>query len=141
MPSLKIKITADNKAKIEAALKAVNGTAYVHAYTSMEEVSQLVAAAEKQLSNLLPKKSWAGATWLETSGAPVAKAYSRKAFSPRAATRVALLRGSSAWYLVSATKTSVGESGGGAGRLGLTTKQTAEAVDRFREGFDTHAGV
>lgn len=141
MPSLKIKITADNKDKIESALKAVNGTAYAHAYTSADEVLQLVSAAEKQLAKLLPKKSWAGATWAETSGAPVAKAYSRKAFSPRAATRVVLLRGSSAWYLVSATKTSVGESGGGAGRLSLTAEQTAEAVERFREGFDTRAGA
>ena len=56
-----IKITAENAAAIEAALKEVNGRAYQHAYTSLGEVEALAKTAEKRLESMgLPKAMCAG---------------------------------------------------------------------------------
>ena len=131
-----IRITEANAAAIEAALKAVNGKAEAHAYTTFGEIDSLAAAAEAKLEALgLPKSSHrCGALWTETSGSAVSNSYAKKAFG-RAATRVRLQRRPSGWYLVGAVATTIGASGGGKGELILSAEQDAEAVRRLRAGY------
>lgn len=132
MTALNIKIAESNKAAIEAALKAVNGKAYDHAYTSFAEIAELAVAAEEALAALnLPLKERAGATWAETSGAPVPNAYKYS----REGTTVKLARRGAGWYLVSASRMALYKEGGGKGRLALTEAQAAEATKRFQAGF------
>ena len=131
-----IKITAANAAAIEAALKAVNGTAYQHAYTSFAEVEHLVEIANERLAALnLPKGMHKGAKLMKTSGAAVAKAYAKKSFNGRAATTVVIERRSSDWFMVAASKTTVHEGGGGKSSLFLTEAQDAEVIRRTRESY------
>ncbi len=130
-----IKITEENSAAIEAALKAVNGRACQHAYTAYLDLEVMAEAAEKRLEKMgLPKSRRSGAAWSETSGAAVSNSYAKKGFS-RPATSVRLERRSSAWYLVSAIATTIGQQGGGAGRLILTKAQDEEVVRNLRESY------
>ena len=129
------RITEANAAAIEAALKAINGRSTTHTYTTFTEIESLAAAAEAKLEALgLPKTQRAGAAWNETSGSAVSSSYAKKAFG-RAATSVRLERRPSGWYLVGATATTIGASGGGKGRLILAAEQDAEAVRRLRAGY------
>ena len=134
-----IRITESNAAAIESLLKAVNGRAAEHAYTRYSEIENLTAAAEAKLEALgLPKARRAGAQLAEISGAEVSNSYAKKAFH-RAATSVRLERRPSGWYLVCATATTIGASGGGKGSLILTAEQDAEAVRRLRAGYSVKA--
>jgi hypothetical protein len=136
-----IKIVEDNAIAIEDALKAVNGRAETHAYTEFYEVERLAEMAECELSALdLPKADRAGARWTETSGDKVPNACGKK-WHGRNATRVVLERRSAGWYLLSAQKVQIGQSGSGAGRLALTQKQADEAARRLRARFDVLAAA
>ena len=126
-----IKITEPNAAAIGAALRAVNGRAETHAYTTHEEIQALTQSAERQLDDILYKQDWAGAQWTETSSGKVANSYRYT----RDATRVTLERRSSAWYLIEAVGVRVGRNGGGAGRLSLTPTQHEAATRRLAERY------
>ncbi len=134
-----IKITTDNAAAIEAALKAVNGKALQHAYAVAYEIEGLAEDAEKQLESLgLPKSGRVGASWTQTSGGKVSNSYAKKCHS-RTATAVRLERRSTGWFLIEAKKVEVGQSGGGAGLLTLTQAQADDATRRFRARFAVKA--
>lgn len=128
-----IKITMENAAQIEAALKAVNGRSDAHCYTTFGEVFDLTESAEEKLDALfLPTSLHKGAKWVETSGGKVANSY--KGIT-RNATRVTIERRSGGWYLIDVTQASVFKQGGGAGRLTLTAEQAKEASTRFAAQF------
>ena len=134
-----IRITKANIEAIEGALKAANGRATLHAYTTFVEIEATAFAAEAKLEALgLPKAQRAGAQWSEISGSAVAASYAKRAFH-RAATSVRLERRSGGWCLVSAIATMIGASGGGKGTLTLTAEQDAEAVCRLRAGYSVMA--
>lgn len=125
-----IKIIPSNAAAIEAALKAVNGKAEAHAYTSYYEIVELVANADAELARIdLPRSMHAGAEYRALSGEKVNGTYAKKART-RAATRVRLERRSSAWYLTSIEAAEVWQQGGSQ-RLVITPEQQAEALKRF----------
>jgi len=114
---VKIKIHPDNAAKIEAALAAVNGRSYVHAYTSFKEIETLASTAESQLSGRLLKSDRAGVTYRSTSGGRVPASY-RYA---RHATAVEILRGTRAWFLVGVGARTIFREAGNS-QIGVTQK-------------------
>ena len=125
-----IKICEANKAAIEAALKAVNGKAYDHAYTIFGEVEREAVAAEEKLLALVPKSMASGASFASVSGSAVPNAYKYA----RKATFIKLERRSSAWWLVAASDCEVYKDGGKR-RLILTLAQDAKAVLMMRAGY------
>lgn len=134
-----IKISEQYAPAIAAALKTVNGRAIDNAYTEFCEIEALAAVAEKALEALdLPKAQRKGAIWCETSGSRVSNAYAAKCRT-RAATSIRIERRHGGWWLVSATKATVYQEGGGKGRLTLTKAQADEAHRRFAQGFSVAA--
>jgi len=135
-----IRIESKNSAAIEAALKAVNGTAYNHCFTAFAEVLAVATDAEERVVGFVGSKARAvGATVGRTSGAAVLNAYANKCFGPRVATRVMLERRSTGWFLIDAKKAEVWQPGGGGGRIALTQSQRDLAVARFEVRFDVVA--
>lgn len=133
-----IKITAENAAAIAAVLKAVNGKAEAHTYTSAEKIFDLVADAEKELDRIcIPKTMRQGAAYFATSGGKVSSSYAKKAHT-RTATFVCLARRSSGWVMVDACSTSIWQQGGNQ-RLILTKKQHEEAIARFKASLNLAA--
>lgn len=131
-----IKINKVNAEKIESALKDVNGRAYKHAYTDLEEVEAIVARAEKMLADLkLMKKHHVGAQIESVSGADMCNAYAKKCYT-RPATRVRIVRRASGWFLADVQKVTVWQSGGGADVLSLTTSQKNEAISALFEDIN-----
>ena len=126
-----IKIHKPNAEAIEAALKAANGTAVEHTFTTFEEVSALAEEAEKQVSALLPIKGRPGARYVKASGDSVPNSYRGR----RVATGVVLERHSLAWYLVSVERVMLFQTGGGPGQLCLTKEQDVEARERFASQY------
>ena len=132
-----MKITVENRAKIEETLLGVNGRAEQHAYTTLSEIQTLAEAAEAKLEKLgIPKGMRPKAQWLEVSGSSVANAYAKKA-STRKATSVALIRKASGWFLIYASSVPIYKEGGGPGRLLLTQEQASEAIKVFSKQFKT----
>lgn len=125
---MKIKITPDNKAKIDAALNESNGGAVTHTFTTYAEIERLSKNAEDRLSSLLPtKKSWSGAEWMKTSGGSVPNAYKY----PRNVTSVKITRCASGWFLTGVSSRQMyGDAP--SGRLFLTVEQYALAVEKLR---------
>jgi hypothetical protein len=131
-----IKISPENTAAIVEALKAANGRADRHAFTTFAEVEGLVITAESRLAKtLLPKAAHKGARLIAISGDAVPNAYAKKA-TTRAATRMELERRSTAWFVTAITADTVYQSGGGL-RLVLTQTQKDEAVTRFSATLHT----
>lgn len=128
-----IRITTENAAAIEAALKNANGKAFDHAFTTFEDVEAVAHKAEKKLEALgLPLKSRAGAKWVETSGEAVNGSYK----FARKATTVHLIRRTAGWYLASAEQATIYKEGGKAQKIQVTKKQEAEIVERIRVQID-----
>lgn len=125
-----IKINIENAAAITAALKAVNGKAEAHAYTSYYEIVELTANADAELARIgLPRSMHTGAEYRALSGEKVSGTYAKKART-RAATRVCLERRSTGWFLTSIQAAEVWQEGGNQ-RLVITTEQQTEALRRF----------
>jgi hypothetical protein len=130
-----IKISAQKIDAIESALRAVNGKASAHGYTTATEIGYLADTAEFRLEQLgLPKNQRAGAVSVATSGDRVSNSYARKNFF-RIATRVVLERRSTGWSLIDVRRTQIGQQGGGDATLVLTEAQSEEAVRRFRSQY------
>lgn len=125
-----IKVCEANKTAIEAALKAANGKAYDHAYTTYDEIESEANAAEKKLLALVPKSQAPGASFASTSGNAVPNAYKYA----RKATRIKLERRSAAWWLTEVEATEVYKEGGKC-RLTLTASQDAKAVSEIRARY------
>lgn len=118
---------SDLRVQVEKALKAVNGRAEGHTYTTIFEINDLVKAAEARLAALdLPKPQRVGAIFYSTSGTDVPSAYKYS----RAATEVRLERRASGWFLVAITSATIYKEGG-KDKMVLTKTQADEAVKRF----------
>lgn len=126
-----IRICIENSNAIEAALKAINGRASVHAYTSMYEIEQIAIAATAALTSILPVKDHVGAEYASTSGDKMPNAYARKGWAPRSCTRIVISRRASGWFLIDIRVEYVYPSSHGASYLRLTPDQDEKARTRF----------
>ena len=98
MKSINLKfgvLEESSEVRIEAALKAANGGATAHTYTSAREILNIVVQAEKSVLTLLLKKNAIGAKYVAWSGETVANAYKYS----RTGTRINLERRASGWFL------------------------------------------
>jgi len=132
---LKLKISDNpaDQAKIEDALRRVNGQATRHTYSSASEILAIAQEAEQELDRLLlPKKNRAGAVAKKASGSRMPKAYKYR----RAATMVEMMRGSRNWYLTYVLRTRIlPENRAGHLSLMLTQEQDKIAVGSFRKNY------
>ena len=100
---MRIKITQQNEAKINAEFANLNGKAQSHT-ASASEVFELVTAMENKLSELqIAKKNRSGSKAIGMSGGAVPSAYKWQ----RAVNVFDIERGSDAWFLVSIIKTEI----------------------------------
>ena len=135
---MKIKIT--NTEKIRAALDHVNGAATAHT-ASAWDVAQQATAAETHLDALgIAKRDRSGAVRDYVSGERVPRAYTKKNWSGRAATRVRLTRGASGWFVTEIARVTIGQAGGWV-LTRLTPNQYDIALMAFRSGFRVLAPV
>ena len=129
---MKIKINDTNREAINAALKKINGKATEH--TFYDSLSLIYAArdAESQLGNLgLSNGSRSGAIAIANSGGSVANSYKYT----RITTTVTLVRGSSAWFLVSISASETYRRKAGELSVSLTEAQDAEVTEKFRAKY------
>ena len=131
-----IKISPKNAAAIVAALKAINGRADRHAFTTFGEVEGLADTAESRLAKtMLPKTNHKGARLIAISGVAVSNAYAKKART-RAATCVELERRSTGWFITAIRADTVYQAGGSL-RLVLTQLQKEIVMARFAATLHT----
>jgi len=130
---LKISDNPTDQAKIEDALRRVNGQAGLHTYTSASEIIAVAQEAEGKLDQLLlPKQQRAGAVAAKTSGSRMPGAYGYR----RIATRIEMTRGARDWYLTHILKVEVfPENPGRRLSLTLTQEQDKIAVEAFRKSY------
>lgn len=127
-----IKITAANRNAIDAALRAVNGSADTHTFAEAWEIERLVNIANADLARAhLPLSMHHGATFQAMSGEPVAKAYKRQ----RRATYVVLERRKTGWFLATIEPKDIWPAQGGTHRLVLKPWQLTMALQRFKESL------
>ncbi|MFZ4536880.1 hypothetical protein [Propionivibrio sp.] len=129
---MKIKIDIKNVTAIQAVLNQANGRSTAHTFTSAAEIIERAANAEQQLASLgLIKSLRAGATATASSGGSLPNAYKYQ----RIVGAVTLVRGSSAWFLVSATTGDSWCKKAGETRIALTSSQDAAVTEIFRSGY------
>lgn len=117
---------------IRSALRAVNGRATAHAFSTYSEIAHLAQAAEKALQQLqLAPRDRVGAAYTCVSGASVANAYKYA----RTGTRVTLRRRTGGWYLAEIESAMIYAQGGALPRLTLTSQQHAKAVELRRGSY------
>lgn len=135
-----IKICKENSQAIEAALKAVNGTATAHTYTSYDEIQSLAETAENRSNNLLgSKKAIIGAKYSAISGDKVPNAYAKIGFH-RVATNVVLLRKTACWYLIDVVRKELFRTDAGGVRLIFTKAQAEAAIAVLNRNFSVAQG-
>jgi len=134
---LKISDNPTDQAKIEDALRSVNGTASCHTYSSASDILAIAQEAEARLDQLgLPKKDRTGAVATKTSGSKMPKAYKYR----RIATYVKLVRGSRDWYLTCALKVEIyPDTPDRRLSIILTEEQDKLAVETFRKSYHVQA--
>jgi hypothetical protein len=127
-----IKLAKENEAAIEAALKAVNGRASTHAWTTLFELEKAAFWAEKRLERLeLPKAVRPGARFVAQSGETLPNAYKYQATT----TTVELLRRGAGWYLVDAMQSGLYPKATPRHVLTLTPAQDAKAIEVLRRDY------
>ena len=127
---MKIAIRADNAAKIEAALKAVNRDAVAHTFTTFDQIAREADNAEAALLQLINKGDAKGAYYVTISGEAVPNA---RRFA-RTGTKVVLDRGSKGWFLAELRNAPVYQAAGPKW-LTLTAEQDAKAIERLRKAY------
>jgi len=136
---LKLKISDNpaDQAKIEDALRRVNGRATCHTYSSASEIIAIAKEAEEKLDQLgLPKKYRSGVVAEKTSGSKVPKAYKYN----RIATYVKMKRGSRNWFLTFVAKVNVFPDNPERNlSLTLTQEQDKIVVEIFRKSYHVAA--
>lgn len=127
-----IKIIADNYAAIEDALRAVNGKADTHTYTSAISIMEIVSTAENKLAKLgIPKKERNGATYQSVSGSRLPSAYKYAA----RATLVEVRRNTIGWVLSRVAESCLYPNTTPHEYMTLTAKQDEIAVANLRKGY------
>jgi hypothetical protein len=117
---MKIKISVENKAKIEATLKKINGRATAHTFTLYSEIAAIASYAEQEMNRVYKNRTGrAGAEVYEESGDSLPNSYKYTATQ----TAVTLKRGSDDWFLVSVESAPLFAGSCGKRRLRLTIKQ------------------
>lgn len=123
-----IKISAENAQTIETTLRAGNGRATAHTWTSYGSILDLANEAEQALENhLIPKAMRSGATCTKSSGGYLANAYNNTAIQ----TTATIERRSSAWYLTEVEATTLYPKTNNRARLSITQEQADYAIKRF----------
>jgi len=129
-----IRIIADNRPAIKAALDTANGRATSHACRHVAHVEDAALAAEAQLYALhIPKAARVGAEYSWLSGDVLPTAYKYSVIR----TRLRLARRASGWWLTEAAAVECYPRGAVGGTLTLTPAQDAEAVAALRSGYRT----
>ena len=127
-----IRITADNRPAIKAALDAANGRATSHTCRHATHVEDLASEAEARLQALhIPKAARAGAEYAWLSGDVLPNAYKYSVIR----TRLRLARRASGWWLTVVAAVECYPRGAVGGRLILTPDQDAKAVAALRTGY------
>ena len=133
---MKIKITEQNRLKINALLDKINGKSYSHT-AFHKHIFDLAESSELQLDKFdIAKKDRSGATASGMSGGNVPTAYKYS----RIVNTYTIERGASAWFLVSIDKI---DNWGNAAKphLSLTPAQRDIAVSKFTAQFSVQAVV
>ena len=128
---MKIKIDSKNVGKITAALDAVQGKANARILFA-GAVSDLADRAERQLGRLdIPKKYREGARVIFfEAGLPSAYKYRAET------TRIEIVRGKAAWYLVDVSRIGIYPNQKGNNHLMLTDHQLDLIMADYRKGVE-----
>ena len=133
---MRIKICSDNRAKIYAAIIAVNGKPLAHT-ADFSEIDELAIAMQNQLNDLLiPKKEQIGATASGMSGGNVPAAYKYS----RIVNIYEIERGSSDWFLIDVKRVEI-YGNASKRRLSLTPDQRDIAIAKFTAQFSVQTVV
>jgi hypothetical protein len=130
-PMKPIKISAENKAAIEDALEEVNGQAWRHCFDRHSEIEDVVKAAERWLTDKLPKKMWKGAECKMQSGTILAKAYRNSART----TTVRIERRASGWFLIDIQPSVLWPDSRPLQEFYLTEEQSNDLLRRVRSQY------
>lgn len=123
-----IKIVPENQAAIRDALKAINGRAEQHTFTSYGEIEACAEEGERQLRSFgVTKANCAGARFIAESGSKLPNKYNHKAIG----TRITLERRSSLWYLAEIHSYDLWPNHSPKRRLQVTQEQADEATRRL----------
>jgi hypothetical protein len=126
---MKIKISIENKDKIEQALKAINGNATEHTLTTFEEIVNVVSVTHHKIKALyIPYSKTSGISFVYGSGIPVANTYKY----PRKTTVVTIQRGKAEWFLTNISETQLYPNQSGKRILKITPKHEKEAFKMFK---------
>jgi len=129
---MRIKINEQNRAALQTALDKSNGTATAHTFRHVIDLIDRARQAEAKLQHLALKKgSRSGAIATASSGGSVAHAYKYA----RITSTATLVRGSSAWFLISLTASETYRRTAGDTYVSLTAAQDAEVTATFRAQF------
>ena len=127
---MKIKISKENKEKIEKVLSETCGEGR-YVYSKYEDVADVCADFEKQLDKLgLAKSLRGGAVAEDVSGCAVGNSYRHS----RKGTKLELVRGDKDWFLSGIAIQMIGQSGGWS-YLRLTKNQDERIIDRIRSQY------
>jgi hypothetical protein len=129
---MKTKIDSKNTAAIEAALAKTNGRSTAHTFNCASDIIECARIAEEKLQSLhLNKSLRSGAIASAISGGRVANAYKYK----RITSTVQMVRGSSAWFLVTLSASKTFRRTAGDTYVSLTAAQDAEVTATFRARY------
>jgi hypothetical protein len=127
-----IKITKENAAAIDQALKSVNGKASSHTYTRFSEIWCVADEAEKQLAELnIPKALRKGARYVSQSGETLPSAYKYAATTMT----VTIERKSGGWYLSHVAPSTLYSRTKPRKSLFINPAQDAEAIANVRKAY------
>ena len=130
---MKIKVSDDNAAKIQAVLDAVNGRSNEHTYRVYGDIAALAVAADTRRADLrLSKREAKGIQVVSVSGDAVPSSYKWR----RNATRVELTYCATGWCLPALASTTIYADGGGS-CTSLTPDLAALAVAKFQSAHYT----
>jgi hypothetical protein len=127
-----IKINVENFPAIASALKAVNGKASTHTFTTGGDVHAIADLAEAKLDALnLPKNHRAGAVFIAQSGEVLPARYGYKAQS----TNIRIERRSTGWVLTDITISVLYPKSKPDRFLVMTEVQDTKAIEVLRRAY------
>ena len=133
---MRIKICSDNRAKIYAAIIAINGKPLAHT-ADYSEIDELSINMQNQLTDLsIAKKDQIGATASGMSGGNVPAAYKYS----RILNTFQIERGASNWFLIKIARIEMHGNASKA-RLCLTPEQRDIAIAKFTATFSVQPVV
>tara|TARA_R110000868_G_scaffold45851_1_gene151915 strand:+ start:157 stop:576 length:420 start_codon:yes stop_codon:yes gene_type:complete len=133
---MRIKICSDNRAKIYAAIVAINGKPLAHT-ADFSEIDELSIDMQNQLNDLsIAKKDQIGATASGMSGGNVPSAYKYS----RIVNTFQIERGASDWFLIDVKRVEI-HGNASKSRLSLTPAQRDIAIAKFTATFSVQTVV